>query len=412
MKTPAAKRDHPWPTLDSAALHGLAGDFVRSVEPHTEADSVALLLQILLGFGNALGPKPHFVVEGTRHGLNEFAVLVGRTSKARKGTSLGRVRQVMKYADEGWEAGRIASGLSSGEGLIFHVRDATEKCVKGELVVDDPGVNDKRILIVEPEFASLLRVIAREGNTLSPIVRRAWDGDVLRTLTKNSPLRATGAHVSIIGHVTTEEVRRELTRTEIANGFANRFMWLCVRRSKLLPDGGTLDEETLRPLATRFGSALELARTFDEIRRDEESRRIWAEVYPTLSADRPGLFGAICARAEAHVLRLPCLYAVLDGSGIIRRPHLEAALAVWDYAEASARFIFGDSLGDPDADTIYRSLRTIQEGMTRTEIHALFGRHRSEGQIDAALALLLSHSLVSRTSSVTAGRTAERWFAR
>jgi hypothetical protein len=36
---------------------------------------------------------------------------------------------------------------------------------------DDTGApQDKRLLILEPEFARVIKVLAREGNTLSPVV--------------------------------------------------------------------------------------------------------------------------------------------------------------------------------------------------------------------------------------------------
>ena len=88
------------------------------------------------------------------------------------------------------------------------------------------------------EFANVLKVVTREGNTLSPVIRSAWDDGNLRTMTKNSPARATDAHISIIGHITREEYRRELTETESANGFANRYCIVAVERSKCLPEGG------------------------------------------------------------------------------------------------------------------------------------------------------------------------------
>ena len=72
--------------------------------------------------------------------------------------------------------------------------------------------------------------MSREGNTLSAIIRQAWDSGNLHPLTKNSPIRATDAHISIIGHITREELLRYLTETEQANGFANRFIWLMVYR--------------------------------------------------------------------------------------------------------------------------------------------------------------------------------------
>src|SRR5205823_2555764 len=101
---------------------------------------------------------------------------------------------------------------SSGEGLIWAVRDRIMKREKvkekGEVsyveVEADPGVSDKRLLVYEPEFANVLKQTERQGNTLSAILRQAWDGLDLRTLTKNSPARSTGAHVSLIGHITSD----------------------------------------------------------------------------------------------------------------------------------------------------------------------------------------------------------------
>ena len=92
------------------------------------------------------------------------------------------------------------------------------------------AMNLKRLAVAEGEFANVLKVMAREGNTLSPVLRSAWDYGNLRSMTKNSEARATGAHISIIGHITKDELRRLLTETEQANGFGNRFLWLAVRR--------------------------------------------------------------------------------------------------------------------------------------------------------------------------------------
>lgn len=218
-----------WPDpLREEAFFGLAGEIVRTIEPHTEADPAALLLQFLAAFGNVVGRGPHFYGERDRHALNLFVVLVGTTSKGRKGTALGHVRSLVAVPDSDWDRDRIQSGLSSGEGLIHAVRDP---------LGDDLGVADKRLFIVESEFASTLRVLARAGNTLSPIIRLAWDGGKLQVITKNSPATATGSHVGIVAHVTKNELRQELTHTDAGNGFANRFLWCCagVPRRELSP---------------------------------------------------------------------------------------------------------------------------------------------------------------------------------
>ena len=136
---------------------------------------------------------------------------------------MGRIRSIVKVADETWISDRIKSGLSSGEGFIHEVRDPLEKydIKEKRFAIVDPGIVDKRLMIIEPEFAGAISVAERHGNTLSPLIRRAWDGDKLATLTRNSPLTATNAHISIIGHITIDELRARISRTEMGNGFAN-----------------------------------------------------------------------------------------------------------------------------------------------------------------------------------------------
>src|SRR5262249_32824568 len=147
-------------------------------------------------------------------------------------------------------------------------------------------------------IAQQLKLISREGNILSAVVRQAWDSGNLRTLTKNSPAQATGAHISIVGHITASELRRYLNQTEIGNGFANRFLWLCVQRSKVLPEGGKLDEDDLLQITERLKITIEWARRVKRMYRSEKARRLWAEVYPELSEGRAGLLGAVTSRAE------------------------------------------------------------------------------------------------------------------
>jgi hypothetical protein len=242
----------PWSDPPGAeAYYGLADDIVRVIEPASEADPAALLVQALVAFGNVIGRGAHFEDEADRHHGNEFAVLVGKTSKARKGTSWGRIARLYREAEEQWAVDRVQSGLASGEGLIFAVRDAVTRQerireqgqVRHEAVEADPGIEDKRLLVLEPEFANVLKHTERIGNTVSEILRNAWDGRDLSAMTKNSPARATGAHISLIGHVTSDELRLYLTETEMANGFGNRHLWIYADRSKRLPEGGRVDAE-------------------------------------------------------------------------------------------------------------------------------------------------------------------------
>jgi hypothetical protein len=87
---------------------------VRTIEPHTESDPVALLTQFILMFGSAIGHAPHYWVESTRHAPNEFAVLVGASSKARKGTAKDHLERLFRDALPEWVDQCIKSSLATG----------------------------------------------------------------------------------------------------------------------------------------------------------------------------------------------------------------------------------------------------------------------------------------------------------
>ena len=391
-------RPIPWPSMADDAYYGLAGDIVKSIDPYTEGDPVSTLMHALTAFGNVIGDVPHVQVQNDRHPARLYVTAIGDTGKGRKGTSWGAPRDLVSCCDSLWSSKRIRSGLSSGEGLIYHVRDVS---ADGK----DQGEMDKRLLIIEQEFSSMLRIMAREGNSLSGVLRQAWDHGNLATLTRNNPLMATGAHVSLIGHTTAEELRRNLESTERANGFGNRFLWFVVRRSKLLPEGAEVPELVMNRLANRLVAAI---KTFtegqvDRVRRDQDAAKLWREVYGPLSEGRPGLAGALCNRSEAQVVRLSLIYALMDCSIEIRAEHLRAALAIWDYCEASVRYVFGDATGFPVADRILEELREHPEGITADDIHRLFGKRRT-AEKDHAIDMLLRLGRITKKPVSTGGR--------
>jgi hypothetical protein len=275
----------------------------------------------------------------------------------------------------------------------------------------DEGARDKRLLVVETEFASTLRVLGRDGNTLSQLLRHAWDDGLLRSMTKNSPVVATDAHVSIIGHITRDELDRDLDLTETANGFANRFLWVWIKRARVLPEGGNLESIDFAGLITGLRAAVNFASRAGELKRDPEATALWRLVYPALSDGKPGLRGAVTSRAEAQVTRLALIYALLDCEPVIRRVHLEAALALWGFCDASCRMVFGDTLGDPIADEILIALREEPAGLMRTQIRDLFLRHSRPGAIARALRLLEGQGLARSERVETGGRPGEKWVA-
>jgi hypothetical protein len=405
--------DVEWPMLDPAALSGLPGEIVRAFDPHTEADPVATLATVIVMFGSCVGRTPHMMVGDDRHGANLFAVLVGDTAKARKGSSQAGPRRLFGLADPDWESQRVQGGLSSGEGLVWAIRDPIHRVNrKGEDEIIDNGVADKRLLCVEEEFSAVLKVATRQGNTISEQLRRAWDSrPSLRILTKNSPATATNPHIAMLGHVTATELKRTLSETEQANGLANRMMWLCVRRSKALPFMTRLSDQDAGELAHELRASLDQGRKTGEVQLDADARELWANVYPALSDAKPGLVGALVARGEAITLRLALTYARCGRASSIGSDHLFAALALWQYAEDSARYLFGDATGDAVADRILAALRRTGP-LSQDDIRELFSRHERAERIGQALELLVRAGLVTMTKHETKGRPVTIWTAR
>lgn len=406
----------PWPArLGDDAYHGLIGEIVRSVELYTEADPNAILLHLLTGLGNCLGGDAYLPIDGARHKPNLFILIVGRTARGRKGTAWSRARQ---FLDGQWAKHQVAAGLSTGEGLIQRVRDPkteikTDKAGMETLTETDPGVTDKRLLVIEEEFSRTLRAMTRPENTLSPMLRLAWDGRSLEIMTRGTPIIATDPHISVIGHITLEELQREVTETTLVNGFINRFLIVCAQRSRLLPFGGEPDPAIVRDLRIRVKQVIDAPR-FGPVTMDPAARCLWEPTYEKLTRERLGMFGAATARAEAQVLRIALIYALVDRSTVIGEHHLRAAFEVWRYASESARFVFGDLTGDPIADTIMRELREAgSSGRPKSDLHNVFARNVSAARLDQALRTLqrfgLADSNIVRTSGP--GRPLETWVA-
>lgn len=383
-----------WPVLDAAALHGIAGEVVALIEPHTESDPAGILASILVEFGAVVGPSPHALADSAPHPARLFVVLVGETAKGRKGSAAANVSRLMSGVDPDFFRERRLNGFGSGEAIVDTLRGDRETAV------------DPRLLVSEPEFARILATAKRDGSTLSSIVRQAWDGGRLAVRSRAGTTVAEDSHVCVLGHVSADELRAKLADTEVAGGFANRFLFVCVRRSKILPSGGNLDDGDFVGLIRRFALLASHAATVGIMRRTPAAEALWSDLYYEMAADEPGgLLAAIIARDSAQVLRLSVTYALLDSSSRIDVEHVRAAWALWSYCRASAAHIFGESTGDIIADTLIAAARRAgPAGLDGRERHALFSGHASVGQLDAAMDVLVEKALAVIETEETTGR--------
>ncbi|MEA5113351.1 MAG: hypothetical protein VB050_04925 [Geobacteraceae bacterium] len=350
-----------WPKLSKTPMpEGLVADFVNLACEHSEADPAAVLTTFLVRFGIECGCSPHMMVGETRHTTRLNAVIVGDSSKARKGTSAGPVKSLFASIGEGC---RVSPGpLSSGEGIIFAVRDEqTEWKINkgtcdGEWVVSDPGVDDKRLFVLDEEFANALNATKREGNTLSSILRCLFDDGNAEPLTKSNRTKATGAHVGIVTHITLFELKKRLTENEQLNGFGNRFLWVCAKRNGIVPFPEPMNQTRLLALRELMEQRLMAAKSCSRLEFTDEAKQLWAIEYPRLSMAHTGLSGCMVNRGEALVIRLSLVYALLAGHTSIERRDLEAAIALWNYCYESVVYIFGGSAADGRKNRIMEAI--------------------------------------------------------
>jgi hypothetical protein len=417
-----APQAEPWPApLEDAAYHGPLGDLAGLVAPETEADPVAVLAALLVGTGAVIGGTPYALVNDTRHPTVLYAALVGRSAMARKGTARDHALAALGEIDYDWTQRRCISGLSSGEGLIYEVRDP--RPARNEKDEGDPGELDKRLLVVENELARTLRAGCRKDSTLPYIITDitdAFDGKPLATRVLKNPLRAATHHICIVGMITRAALARELSTVDMASGFANRFLWLMVKRSATLPEGGRplLDIPGVPEIVTRLDKAVSAARRCGRMARDDAARALWADEYThTLSVERPGLLGDVTNRADALTLRLSMVYALADESDRIREAHVRAALAVVGYSLRSCAILFGGRTGSTIADRLLQALQDAgRDGLSQTDIYAgLFGRNMPASEIATALRLLEETGRAYPVKGPTGpqgGRPEMRWFVR
>jgi hypothetical protein len=395
-------KNEPWPRLDwpGPAYIGLAKEVVDKLSYGSEADPAALLMTFLTEFGNALGDDIYTRADQDVHPGRLDVLLVGRTSRARKGVAQNKTSHLMGWADPHWAQHHQVRALSTPEGLAKLLMDRGKRCLQ-----NGQCHGGRRMLVTIPEFSHLLRVAERKGNPLSEGLRQLWDFGLIHVPTRKDPIFVDAAQVSVIGHITAEELLVRMSDTDMMNGFANRFLFCCVERTRKIPSPKAQDDEALGELVS---DALTRARKLGYLKRSVKAEGRWAKIYNSLP-DRRGAIGMLAARAEAQMLRLQVIYAAMAGHKRIMEQDVAAAFAIWEYCEAGARYIFGDTTGDAVADKILAALRLVHpDWMGTVDIRDdLFARHVAAPVLEGALKALESMGMAEKRMVKTKGRP--RW---
>jgi hypothetical protein len=416
------------PTMPDHAYPELVRRVVDAACYASEAHPVAVAYNFLAMYCCLIGRTAYQPIGDAVIHARPFGLIVGKSGKARKGTAEHTPREVARRADAALRRRhgsqdklRIhAGGLSSGEGVGYAIRDPREPDDKGK--GGDLGVTDKRLLVIESEFANVLAQTKREGNILSATLRNLWDGRDIEPLTKSSQVTATRPHVVVVGHITGHELRERSSENDAANGLLNRFIMLHVHRPKLVPLPEPTPADVLEDLAERLADAVDFATQGDphgrntrEVRLSAESAAAWVAMYPQITRDRDGLAGSLMARSEVYARMLAMVFALLDRRAVIEPQDLSAALAWVEYWRESIDFVWRETQDQADLDDFTKAvLGKVQArpGISLTELQEEWNRHRIKEVKDALEVLLnLAPPLIEmRPERKGGGRPAHRYY--
>ena len=296
----------------------------------------------------------------------------------------------MRDVDAGFVEHCIASGMSSGEGLIAEVADASEN----QLPVAREAQARRRVGVRAGDEGTR----ARGQHPLASDPQRLGRQDAADDGQEQPTARDGRAHRHRRAHhqagAAAPHHRHRAGEWLFQSLYGRR---LSSARRRCRSAAGSTETISLAS-ASRSASPPASPPSSSRSPSTRTARECWIAAYDELSRGEPGLAGAATARAEAHTVRLALLYALLDCSDVIRLEHLEAALAFWAYSAASARWVFGDSIGDPTADEIWTLARDRHDGITRTEVSNLFSRNKKAREIDRALQALIDAGRLERAT--------------
>jgi hypothetical protein len=375
-------------------FRGVLADITAAATPTTEADPAGVYASLQAGTGALIGPGPHVRIGNISHPLLVWPLLMGRTGSGRKGEATSIAEVFLRQARPATLPDITVGGLSSGEGLIERI--------------SDDATQDKRLLVIEPEFSSVMARAKREGSTLAQVQRQAWDGRPLSVLNRKQ-LRASGSHIAIVGHIAPREFRLRMAEADLAGGTYNRYLPVYVERSRLLPIPEAVSQQEVIRLGSALDVAMGRAAGVAGIQLGREATALWTgELYPELTAlddDDDHAYSELTRRAAPYCLRIAGLQAALDGRARISKDDLTAAGAQVRYCAASAHYVLDGLHRDPRMDRLTRELAAAGEaGLTRTAISGLFSRKLSSTLLDELLAELTASGGYEVVQEQTGGR--------
>lgn len=367
--------DFPEPPSPEA-FSGLLGEMVDDLAGGTDASPVGLLGSLIAFCGAMIPGSAYFHRLQTS---SPYIALVGESSIGRKGTAMTRVMDAMGEALQVVTVNRaVLDGMNSGEGLVSSLH------YKKEHYPYEPTVG----LVFEEEYASLLASRGRDGSTLDPKMRQAFDGGPLSNRKAGESKTVVPPYwlPALIG-ITPVELRARLEPGALQSGSANRWLYLPVTRREIVPTNTApaFGQENRNQLIKARTVAAEKP---PALTVDPAVTRTLAEYADFLPGVSAGVGRDLTRRLAIIGFRVALVHALVEQAKSVSTDHLERALALTEYARRGIAWVFGDTIGNPDANLLLRHLQAAGR-LTRTVITREIIRDplRRQGAIDELLRL-------------------------
>lgn len=336
--------DSPLPRMpslqDKYPFYGLLGDILRVIMPGTEADEMAISSHLMAALANVIGRRPYFKDGKTEHYLTLNIAVAAMSCHARKTSALEVALKLLRTIDPSWERNCRTVLPWADANIIAGIRALAR--TRGNRSTRSSSVTKNgRLLVLADNFGRILVATGHPDNTLSPVLRRLWSKGNGKTTVDGEEVRVANAHVGFVGHFNLDSSISRLRRGARKNGLASLFLWFFVRRSKCVPYS-RWPTAKLEPLVLRLKKVVAFARTVDEMKRSHKAETLWADLHARLTpqpSQHPGL-APLKKHAPTHVMRLACVFALMDMSATVKTQHLRAAMKMWAFVDESIDFIF------------------------------------------------------------------------
>ena len=398
----------PPPRGKKSMLYGFVGEIALEAANGKEVNEYAAFMYLLTALSANFGRDIYLPIGDSYHHSRLFCLHLGRSAKGRKGETMKLVDRILEKATEidikNNHSNEIVcvthkGGLSTREGLISLIHDGINLGAKNE----EPAINDKRMLVIESEFANVLHQSKRDGNTLSAAIRDLYDGRSVYPLIKTNKMGATDPHIAIWGNITPSELVELVSERELSNGSFNRYITIFAERYNLVSMPEPTPHHKVLEYALKCLDVIEWAKgsypDYKNTRQaclSDDAKQAYDQIYKRIESRNNGNLSDILVRLSTNLLRMALTLAIIDKSLVIEVVHIRVAYEWSLFSDASVRYIFAAKNDlvqqgkiEANAAKIINFLK-LNKSATRTELSTkCFYKKLASSGIDSAINHLL-----------------------